>query len=468
MAKFIINEGTGPRTVDLQGTLSLGSNPSCDVVLKSSTALGNRCELRPLRWGYRVVKEKGELYVNEHSVEMADLDHGDTVRIGAVLLLYKQPEGDAFSGGSAASGPELVELEELDLPELELIDESAVVAEAPPHREGDSFQRGRWKRIEALRRLSLAQQGTLGEVPALSAEGALDWAAEIDSSGAVGEWDTFEHTQGVEGKTLRELLLLIDETAASVPAAQASEELEELDLLEDFEELEELEVLEEIEPRHAHETVGMDDAMVRARRKRLEALRRVRLARDGDFAPLPDLSEAGALDVVKALDESGAASELEAFESSAGLGDRTVSQLLEEVETRRRDAVAAAEAAEAAEAAAAEAAAAEAAAAEAAAAEAAAAEAAAAEAAAAEAEALDLEDLEELEVLEDFEDLTPVTADTPAAPSAPEPVLSAPRPVLSQGVRPVPAGGVPFARPLPPGRPAPTYLPPLHPGRRPA
>lgn len=461
MAKFIINEGLGPRTVDLQGTLSLGSNPLCDVILESSTALGCRCEMRPLRWGYRVLKVKGDLFVNERSIEMADLDHGDTLRVGDVLLLYKQPEGDDFDGADSAGTEQLesVALEELSMDALELIDESAVVAEPEPRREGDAFQRGRWKRIEALRRLSLARQGALGWIPTLSKPGALDLAAELDASGGAAEWDAYEQSEGLQDKTLRELVLLIDETLATVPRAKAPEVLEEL---EELEVLEILDVLEEIEPRHAHETAGLDDAMVRARHKRLEALRRVRLARDCVFEEWPELSAPGALDVVRALDQEGSASELEVFETSAGLGDSTLSQLHSEVEERR---VAAAEAA-AAEAAEAEAAA-EAAAAEAAA-EAAAAEAAAAEAAAAEAEAA-AELLPELELLEELDIVEPGALSlSGAAPSAPTPLVTAPQPLLSQGVRPLPPGGVRFTRPLPPGRSAPTHLPPLHPGRMPA
>jgi hypothetical protein len=295
--------------------------------------------------------------------------------------------------------------------------------------------------------------------------------------------------------------------------APAEPELEELELLEDVE----LEELPELEPmRSAAEAEGLDDALVRAKHKRLEAMRRVQLAKAGESPDGPDLSEPGALDVVAGLDEDGV-STLESLEWSAGLTDATVPEIMaraqeivaeREAERLAAEAAAAeaaaaeaaaaeaaaaeAAAAEAAEAAAAEAAAAEAAAAEAAAAEAAAAEAAAAEAAAAAAaaEAAELESLDELEELDELESLDelevladalapPVPAFVPsAAPGAPQPVAAAasapaltgagPLPTGSLAPRPLPPGGVPFSRPLPPGMRVPNHLPPAHPGRAPA
>ena len=405
MARLIINEGDGPRTVELQGVLSVGSNPGCDIVLGHHTAIGVRAELKPLRFGYRVSIAKGELLVNGRATEMADLEHNDTLKVGEVLILYKQPEGEAFdpSGGARAAGA-----------------------------------------------------GPGGPVELLRDEVAADELSDAD------------------------VLAL----AGLAPLDEPLEELDELELLEDdaLEELEVLGELEELGPeRHAHETQGLDDALLRAKHKRLEALRRLKSAKRGGSAEGPALSAPGALEAVAALDDEGVA-ELEGLEWSQGLTEASVPEILErarQVVAEREAERLAAERAAAAEAerlAAERAAAAEAerlAAEQAAGAEAervAAEQAAAAEAERAAAE-LELEELEELDELE----LEPVPASAPGLGLGGAPSIRAPAPRVDPQVfaspnppRPLPPGGVRFRRPLPPGHRAPAFLPPVHPGSPPA
>lgn len=414
MARLIINEGNGPQARELSGVVSLGSNPNCDVVLSHRSAMGVRLELKPLKFGYRAQVIKGSVSLNGKALDMADLDHNDQLQVGDVLLLYKQPEGEAFSpglGGRSADSSQV----------LELLPEDAVSEE-------------------------------LSDADVLAMAG--------------------------------------------------------LEPLEPEEELS-LELLDELPPeRHASEAAGLDDALVRARHKRLEALARVQRAKRGGSPDGPDLSAPGALDAVAALN-ADAVADLESLEWSQNLGEASVPEILararelahayaarqaEQAARAEAERLAAEEAARlAAEQAAEEAArlAAEHAAEEAerlAAEEAlrvAAAEAARVEAErlAAEAEAAaELEELPELEALDELEplteldefELTPlpavgaaaavaasVGAATTRAPAALN--LTGPNPP-----RPLPPEGVRFRRPLPPGHRAPAFLPPLHPGRAPA
>ena len=89
--------------------------------------------------------------------------------------------------------------------------------------------------------------------------------------------------------------------------------------------------VEEAEPRRAKHSRGLDDALVRARHKRLEALRRVRLARAGEFPDLPELSADGALDLARSHEANGSLAELETFEASEHLHDKSLNELLAEV-----------------------------------------------------------------------------------------------------------------------------------------
>ncbi|MCB9896521.1 MAG: hypothetical protein H6825_00830 [Planctomycetes bacterium] len=511
MASLIINEGSGPRSVDLRGPVVIGSNPSCDVVLDHPTATGSRVELQPKRFGYRVTKLKGDLLVNEQAADMADLEHNDTLRIGEVLLLYKQPEGDAFDGSAAPSaarvevlpdGQEDEIVDDLLDAELEALEPADLSASAPPPALDDALERARLKRLEALRRLQLAEHGApIDELPDLAAPGALLEAAalDVDEERAL---EALAHEHGLEEAAFKEIL------AAADHAASAHERDQPLEIVE-------LEALEELAVEPPPE---IDEALERAQLKRLAALDV--LARAGAGAPrepLPDLSDAQVLDAMRALRAAGAAEALLAYERAEHLDDETPRGLLERAEslwTAREDAERAAREAEAA--------------------------------ASAELEALDeLEELTELEALGDLaeiessEDLTalegldeqaldaadefaagdlaeleelealpPVDAPAPTpverrpalapraaaggpravralapargTPSAPmraaqpaaavfrvAPPVGA-RGAVPAGARPLPVEGIAFTRPLPPGRAAPTYLPPVHPGSPPA
>ena len=85
MARIIVNEGGGPQSYELSGIVTVGSNPSCDVVLTHPSTLGFRLKLKPLKYGYRARLVKGDLVHNERPCDMADLDHNDTMRVGDVL-----------------------------------------------------------------------------------------------------------------------------------------------------------------------------------------------------------------------------------------------------------------------------------------------------------------------------------------------------------------------------------------------
>jgi len=389
MARIIVNEGSGPRVVELQGLVTVGSNPSCDVVLAHESALGVRIELKPLRFGYRAKLIKGEARLNESSFEMADLDHNDTLHVGEVMLLYKQPEGAEFAPPAAAPvTPEGLELlDDLDeLPELEL---------------------------EALE--------------------------EVDDLEELPELDVLEELP-------------------AEPAARRRGAVEEIDLVPE----------RPAEP--AQPDPGLEEALLRARWKRLEMLRRLQRVQAGELESYPDLRDPGALDIAQQLDLEGRAAPLEQLEADEQLTEASLPELAERVEQARAAAKQAADA-HAAESAAVAAAAAAAAVGD------------QADEALEELEELPLDELDELEPLEELEalpelELEPV--DEPAAvsvaaaatarddaPRAPErePASAAPS-GASGGVRPLPPEGIRWRRPLPPGRRGPTYLPPVHPGAR--
>lgn len=290
MARIIVNDGTGPRSIELEGLVALGSNPSCDIVLEHPSALGARLELKPLKFGYRAKLIKGEAALNEAHFELADLDHNDTLRVGEVLILYKQPEGADFVvpaalpvGLELLDDPveeleeleelgELEELEELEeLPELDVVEEAHEVeeidllavakAEAAPVVPDASFEeallRARWKRLELLRRLQEVEDGEVDEFPELSEAGALDEVQHLDMEGRAGPLERYSTEHELDDLSLPELgarvtaALAARAAAAASPAAEEStdeapEELTPLDTPEDLEQLEELETLDEL------------------------------------------------------------------------------------------------------------------------------------------------------------------------------------------------------------------------------
>ncbi|GJM21698.1 MAG: hypothetical protein DHS20C15_16130 [Planctomycetota bacterium] len=390
MARIIVNEGAGPRSIELLGMVTVGSNPSCDVVLEHPSALGVRVELKPLRFGYRVKLIKGELKLNDSSCEMADLDHNDALQIGEVMLLYKQPEGAGFEPVTTPSEvtPEGLELlDDLEeLPELEIVEEL--------------------DELEELEELQLE---------------------ELEP----------ERVRGV---------------------------VEEIDLRP--------EAPDDTRAAPAQPDPGLEEALLRARWKRLEMLRRLKRAQQGELESYPDLRDPGALSAVQQLDLEGRTESLEKFEVEQQLEEASLPELAERVEAARAAGLQQVEDAAAK-----------------AAAERAAAEAAQAEEALEELEELPLDELEELPLEEELEELPELelTEAAPAAalgaaaasasprdtaPRAPQPSAPAPARDLAPaasaappaGVRPLPPEGIRWERPLPPGRRGPTFLPPVHPG----
>jgi len=495
MASLIVNQGDGPVPHPLKGLVVLGSNPGCDIVLQHPTALGSRVELKPLRFGYRVVRVKGELQLNEQACDMADLEHNDTLRLGEVMLLYKQPEGaEGFAAASGSDG-------------------------------GQAAAAG-------------AARGTADEVPELAGLEPLDATDDLPQLEALEELDELEGLESldaIEGlEELEPLESLESLTGRAAGGGRVRGPVEEIDLAAS--------VHEPTPPSPA-----LDEAYERAHWKRLEMLRRLSEARAGNTQEWPALHADGALASVQALSEQAQA-ELLAWEQSEGLVEASLRGLQQQVERAQREAARAERAARAREreeAARRQAAEREAAAREAAAREAAAREAAEREAAERErlareqaeqervererAAAAALEALPELEPLEPeplatLEDLEPLTdlqplaapassAPTGRAPTRPEragsagqraasrPSRAAPRPPAPAQApgptdlrptafspaawqfpsslpappalppadsRPLPAGGVRFRRPLPPGHRAPTYLPPVRPAGSPS
>lgn len=408
MARLIVNEGAGPRPVELSGERSLGSNPACDVVLTHPTALGTRVVLKPLRFGYRATAVKGQLLVNGQPRELADLEHNDQLRIGEVLVIYKQPEGEAFrpEGGAPADGP--VELELLpdaepaaELSEAELRElageELPLLEDAEPVRRAaevvgldEALQRSRWKRLEALRRLQVARAGGAPEGPDLAAPGALDAVAALDAD-AVAALESMEWSQGLMDAPIP----LILERARDTATAKAAESAEAA--------------------RRAAE-------QAEAERRAAEAERQVAERAAAERAAA-ERAEAERLAAAEAAARAAAEAETRAAEAAR---DDALRRATEDAERARL-----------------------------------------AEAPPADVELEVLETLDTLEPLEaldtlDLVELTP-WGDGPLVASAATAGAAAGGPR-----RPLPAGGVRFTRPLPPGHRAPRFLPPVHPGRPPA
>jgi len=96
-SRIIVNEGQGPRPVDLSvPRLIVGGSPDCDVRLRDAAAAGIEFVIEAATAGHhpdghRVVRLLGELFLNEEPCDVAQLHHNDTLRAGASLVLYKNP-----------------------------------------------------------------------------------------------------------------------------------------------------------------------------------------------------------------------------------------------------------------------------------------------------------------------------------------------------------------------------------------
>lgn len=145
MSRIIVNEGSGPRPVDLSvPRLVVGGSPDCEVRLRHASAGGCGFVLEATPTGHRVLRLRGELFLNEEPCEVADLLHNDTLRAGEVMVLYKNPGAtrpEPLPAPAATAPaplpapeapppddePELLAIEELDAPL-----EDAVPHEPPP------------------------------------------------------------------------------------------------------------------------------------------------------------------------------------------------------------------------------------------------------------------------------------------------------------------------------------------------
>jgi hypothetical protein len=91
-SRIIVNEGQGPRPVDLVvPRLIVGGSPDCDVRLRGAAAAGIEFLIESAAGGHRVVRLLGELFLNEEPCDVAQLLHNDTLRAGDSLVLYKNP-----------------------------------------------------------------------------------------------------------------------------------------------------------------------------------------------------------------------------------------------------------------------------------------------------------------------------------------------------------------------------------------
>jgi len=105
-SRIIVNEGAGPRPVDLVvPRLIVGGSPDCDVRLRAAPAAGIEFVLEAKAGRHRVVRLLGELFLNEEPCDVADLLHNDTLRAGDSLILYKNPTARRVEPTPAAAPP---------------------------------------------------------------------------------------------------------------------------------------------------------------------------------------------------------------------------------------------------------------------------------------------------------------------------------------------------------------------------
>ncbi len=65
MARLIINEGQGPRPLELrEQQTTLGGSADCDIVLRHESASGRRVRLETTATGHRAVVVSGDVLLN--------------------------------------------------------------------------------------------------------------------------------------------------------------------------------------------------------------------------------------------------------------------------------------------------------------------------------------------------------------------------------------------------------------------
>ena len=92
MPRIIVNEGEGARPVDLVvSRLVVGGSADCELRLRHPGTASAEFVVEAVAGGHRVVRLRGELLLNEEPCDVAQLSHGDTLRIGESMVLYKNP-----------------------------------------------------------------------------------------------------------------------------------------------------------------------------------------------------------------------------------------------------------------------------------------------------------------------------------------------------------------------------------------
>jgi hypothetical protein len=179
MARIIVNEGAGPRSIALSAKrIVVGSNPICDVILAHPSALGVRFTIEGVADGHRVEVIKGVVLHNEKEVTSALLAHNDTLRVGESMVLFKEA---ALAGtGSAALPPDVGRARDVHT------DRSAGLLDAQPPVEDVTVD-------EAPAAQPRAEAG-----PGTEALDELDEVAELEESEELEELEELEEPEAPE------------------------------------------------------------------------------------------------------------------------------------------------------------------------------------------------------------------------------------------------------------------------------
>jgi pSer/pThr/pTyr-binding forkhead associated (FHA) protein len=107
MAKLILREGGGTKEFDLDksGSATIGRAPDCDIPISDTQASRRHCSVVRLQSGYEVsdLGSTNGTLVNSTLTKRQKLKHGDVIRIGAVELVFDDPDS-AGAGAEPAVG----------------------------------------------------------------------------------------------------------------------------------------------------------------------------------------------------------------------------------------------------------------------------------------------------------------------------------------------------------------------------
>jgi pSer/pThr/pTyr-binding forkhead associated (FHA) protein len=107
MAKLILrtDDGTEQEFSLESGSLTVGRSPDCDISITDSQASRRHCSVVRLQSGYEVAdlgSTNGTL-VNSTLIKRHKLRHGDKIRIGAIEIVFNDPEAVGAAGGDISS-----------------------------------------------------------------------------------------------------------------------------------------------------------------------------------------------------------------------------------------------------------------------------------------------------------------------------------------------------------------------------